>query len=390
MAIILAFVLGSCKDNELTKEIPLPQTSESEVGYELVDYQGLKVTVPKGFPKEALNPTSFPKYVDYLKNIGSVANRRVDAGGGADVSKIDAGYLINLMLETKKTYPDISKSPLKDKDLRQIMKDIPSIRNEQDMWKNNDIVFDYYSDLIREEALRKALKDPKAVKSNGRTDDAILLFAGTFVVYVAWVGWPYAWMLQAQNDADYRVVQDISGGLIPTSKPLPIAAAKDVDGEKGNAYRHSLWNALGVKYMIDAGVSKNRALERMRDVATTYEAIQNQWQLFGATNQFFWNDPQQAFGAVPDNLNSAMDLNNNLVGRTYMQANTSWGIWQIRSMPSYSQICDEMKNKANSSTNYTSRDDIWRIYDSGTPTNGFQQLKWWAYDDNYRSLVRVL
>jgi hypothetical protein len=51
------------------------------------------------------------------------------------------------------------------------------------MWKNNDIVFDYYSDLIREEVLRKALKDPKAIKSNGRTDDAILLFAGTFAVY---------------------------------------------------------------------------------------------------------------------------------------------------------------------------------------------------------------
>lgn len=163
---------------------------------------------------------------------------------------------------------------------------------------------------------------------------------------------------------------------------------------KNNAYRHSLWNALGMKYMIDAGVSKNSSADIMRDVATSYEAAQSEWQLFWNTASFPGNNPQQIFHWVnmsTISTSGAMDLNNNLVGRTYVYKNIGWGVFGLFRNLSYTEICDHLRTMAENAQYYDpiSASPILQQYDFGNPTNGLERLKWWPYDDDDRNLIYI-
>lgn len=355
-----------------------------------VVYQNVKVNVRADFPEQALNPASLSVYVAYLKGI-SESKARLAA---SELPNLSGQYILELLQEAKKQYPDLSNSPIDSKDLKMISKNFPSVKTEEDVWKNHDVIFDFYNDLIREDALRKALKGDKPKANGGRLanfEPMDLLAASP--IYALWVGWPFIWMQVARSDADHRVVTDVNNFMIPTNESLPIDNASKVDNERGNAFRHSVWNALGVKYMIDAGVSKTRALEKMRDVATTYEAMTGQWGILVATNDALWNNPQQAFDNVPQGNNNAMDLHNNMVGRTYMEKNTSWGIFGLRRMPSYSEICDELRNRSNTAIYRgplgSSPDPIYLIYDSGNAANGFYRLKWWGWDNFLQPLTFI-
>lgn len=357
-----------------------------------VMYRGIKAMVRADFPERALAPKTLVDYVEYLKGIQAPGARLA----ASDIPNLSGQYVLDLMLEIKKGYPDLSKSPIPDKDMKEIRKNFPTIVKEEDVWKNHDAVFHFYNDLIREDALRKALKEGKPKTGSGRVanfEPMDLLAASP--IYALWVGWPFIWMRRAQTDADHRVVTDVNNGMIPTSVPLPIEAdsAAKVNHERGNAYRHSVWNALGVKYMIDAGVSRNGALDKMRDVGTTYEAMRGAWRTFVAANDALWNNPQQAFDNVPRSNETAMDLHNNLVGRTYMQNNISWGLFGLRRMPSYSQICDELRVRAVNASYYgpveAFPNAIYAIHNPSDINDGFERLKWWSWDHTYRSLIYI-
>lgn len=382
---VLTMSMFSCNTSELADAEVSPTAEQLKS----ITYQGLPVNIRADFPQKALAPASFAEYTNYLKSVSS-PNART---GGTDISKMSGQYLLELMMEAKKNYPDLSKSPMAEKDLRQIRRSFPTIRTEEDVWKNHNVIFDFYNDLIREEALQKALKSPKVSTPNGRFSLGEGLAAlGSIPAYTLWVGWPFAWIKLAADDADRQILSDINTEVISNS-PQKIDHIRFCDGQRGNAYRHAFWNALSIYYMINAGVSKDRAIDKMRDVATTYEAgYKKESDIFWSANDFFWNDPQSAFDRVDiQSVNVAMDLHKNMVGRTYMEQNTSWGVWIARRMPSYDEIRAEMRSRAIGATETITNDAkvIHRIYDGGNPDHGFEILKWWNYDNHYRPLIYI-
>ncbi|HAK77058.1 MAG TPA: hypothetical protein DCR35_14035 [Runella sp.] len=81
------------------------------------------------------------------------------------------------------------------------------------------------------------------------------------------------------------------------------AGAQAQNDNSSNAFRHSVWNALSVKKLKDIGASEATATEIVRLFTSAYE----------------YND---AGTALVKNAASAMDLHNNLVGRSFKNYTT--------------------------------------------------------------------
>jgi hypothetical protein len=79
--------------------------------------------------------------------------------------------------------------------------------------------------------------------------------------------------------------------------------AQNQDNNSANAFRHSLWNALSVKKLKDIGASDATANDIVQRFTSAYE----------------YND---AGNALVKNAASAMDLHNNLVGRSFKNYTT--------------------------------------------------------------------
>ncbi len=107
------------------------------------------------------------------------------------------------------------------------------------------------------------------------------------------------------------------------------------DKWRGNAFKHMVWNAQGVKKMIWQGYSQWTAYDLTKQFTTAHE-----------------RDPNVNNGNLdPNNIDTAMDLHNNAQGRSYMKNNISWGVFGLRSMPSESSIKNDMANHCNDDVN---------------------------------------
>ena len=85
-----------------------------------------------------------------------------------------------------------------------------------------------------------------------------------------------------------------------------------------------------------------------------------------------------------------MDLNNNLVGRTYVYKNIGWGILGLFRNLSYTEICDHLRTMAENAQYYAPNQPgpILQRYDSD-PNEALDRLKWWPYDDNGQNLIYI-
>jgi hypothetical protein len=81
------------------------------------------------------------------------------------------------------------------------------------------------------------------------------------------------------------------------------AGAQNQNDNSSNAFRHSVWNALSVKKLKDAGANEATATDIVQRFTSAYE----------------YND---AGTALVKTAASAMDLNNNLVGRSFKNYTT--------------------------------------------------------------------
>jgi hypothetical protein len=81
------------------------------------------------------------------------------------------------------------------------------------------------------------------------------------------------------------------------------AGAQAQNDNSSNAFRHSVWNALAVKKLKDIGATEAAATEIVRQFTSAYE----------------YND---AGTTLVKNAASAMDLHNNLVGRSFKNYTT--------------------------------------------------------------------
>lgn len=86
-----------------------------------------------------------------------------------------------------------------------------------------------------------------------------------------------------------------------------------------------------------------------------------------------------------------MDLNNNLVGRTYVYKNIGWGILGLFRNLSYTEICDHLRNMAENAQYYdpiNGRVSMLQRYDANLD-EAVDRLKWWPYDDNGQNLIYI-
>ncbi|WP_428664782.1 DUF6973 domain-containing protein [Runella sp.] len=98
-------------------------------------------------------------------------------------------------------------------------------------------------------------------------------------------------MYQAANEANTYTDQRFGVG------------SQSQDNNSANAFRHSLWNALSVKKIKDAGSSEATAVDIVQQFTSAYE----------------YDDSGTA---LIKNAASAMDLHNNLVGRSFKNYTT--------------------------------------------------------------------
>lgn len=122
------------------------------------------------------------------------------------------------------------------------------------------------------------------------------------------------------------------------------AAFAGPDGKKKNSAKHAAWNCFGIRNIILTGVFKDPAITYVRKGTSAHEKTPT-----GGQNR---------------RLDNLMDLNSNMVGRSWMDSNTSWGLGPLRFMPNELAINAHMNNLANNGPKITYD---WHVLDRYPP-----------------------
>jgi hypothetical protein len=333
-----------------------PETSLETVPVqmEIMDFKGEKVMIDSSFPKALFNQSQeeFDKYYTALK-----ANSDAREAGGE--GNWTYNEINSLLSPYTKKYPNLSwEKEISETDLRRIYNDFPEVNNAEQVREKAGVIFDYYETLCKNEILRDLIAYERSRPAkNGRIagiSPGTLTEPEKNVLLNHPLKAPsYA---NAANDA-LSFTDLIYGNHL------------ELDGKKGNAFQHSTWNALIIRYVLkETPCSEDDAISFARQGTSAHE--------------------KNNAGEQQKTENSAMDLHNNMSARQWMRNQTKWGIGPFRSMPNVSDILNKMQERANSCTKQLKIDILlWH-------GNGDNQETWNnLYNNNTSSnehLVRVL
>lgn len=270
------------------------------------------MVIPEDFQKEHLflTPEEFESYYNGLSGDAGLKTE------GKKKSKISYEDLTAVLKKHLGKFPMInSVDPISDKDLKRIFKDFPDFETVAEVDSNRQVIFDYYQLLARPEIAVEV-----ASIENQNTDNAKLtgISPGTLSTPERnhLLGNP-AYALhyaQAANDASGSANQ-----LYPNHSQI----------SKGNAFRHAVWNALSILYILNGSpASENQAIDFTQDGTSAHEKDDS--------------------GNQVHNIDVLMDLHNNMSAREWMKIETKWGVGPLRKMPSFGNIIDTFYAKANS------------------------------------------
>ncbi len=219
---------------------------------------------------------------------------------------IPAKALYDFIGTAMKKYPDFSKKEFDDREFDMISKHIISIKSKEDANTKRFVIFEFYNFLLSKD-VEKFAKDylknkrPRGVSYYGANALEIWLTGldplGGFKVN------------QARNQA-VDMVQNQYPGL------------SHDNNDEVNAFKHCAWNALSVQELVSATWYKWGSLERARKFTCAHE---------------YFEDSNGDWVQSTNDAN-AMDLYNNLVGRTYMYETVNQHWWGTSNNPSNSQI----------------------------------------------------
>jgi hypothetical protein len=367
--IVLVVLLTACQSDKLIDA----KQSTVLVADKFVEFEGMTVRLPNEVSEEFFRMTDGKNLVAYaIKEIEkSLPNTRVAAQDY--LSGIPWSTIIEILNRESQKYPklDYSKEKLEDNILEKVKKDIPSIKNHKDAIDNSTFIFDYYNRLLRNDLL----KEVKKIKHSGaKTQEAVP--PGFY--YCAYF---YPQTALALNNAKNTVEDNIVNYV-----------GENDDTGFTNAFRHSSWNAIGVANCRKSGDSKLNALRNVRTLTSAYESS-------GVIPVFLMvaNDPSilivddLALFHKKGNAPSAMDLNNNMIGRTYLYNNMGYWPWQV---PTSGKIMDQMKIRAIYLRDSGAISDLVSIqnsYDINDSNNAWLRLYLWEYyNDMTRTLVKLM
>jgi hypothetical protein len=269
---------------------------------EVIMFKGIKVLKPASVPQEVFGFQTNYESAQFLRLLPA-------ATPSAREKVAPFPYAIPVFYETLKRvaqkYPKMDEWPYSEKDLKQISKDFPEIKTAEHVQKNSEVIVAYYDRLIQNDISVELpkLKNTKSGRLRSYDDNSNPYEATLANVF------PIAGLCVSNARYDSQAwTNERFGSHLP-------------DSWKGNAFKHAVWNAQGVRKMINSGYGRYESYNLMKLFATAHEQDPN---LGGAINA---ND-----------VNTCMDLHNNAIGRSYMKNSTGWGIFGVRNMPDENEI----------------------------------------------------
>jgi hypothetical protein len=336
LVFVFALTLFSCKEPEV-------QESTDQVGagkVEIIDFRGEKVVIPANFPKELLDHSqaSFDRYYETVS--GSSNSRSFSEG-----INITYEELLPILIKHNAKFPTItSEEGILEKDLKRIFSDFPTIETHKEANDKRVIIYEYYQTLCKRDVVLDVIQLENATGKNGRITE---LSPGSLTTpeknHLLLNPGFAQWYIQAANDVK-SLTQTFYGN--------------QDQGNKGNAFKHSTWNALTIRYILKGSpASENQAIDFTQDGTSKHEQLDNGDQIHDKY--------------------TAMDLHNNMSAREWMENETKWGIGPLRSMPSVDDIINTMLSRANSSAMHPMIDILnWHGGDNPTTWNNL-------YDNMY-------
>jgi hypothetical protein len=274
----------------------------------IVSFGSFRVRKPAGVPSKIFDLKDGEQVNTYLDNLYSKANARVSAHTTEDVSQAAYYSMVN---EIVKKYLDVDKPPYKQNNLSKIFRDFPDFKTIEDLEKNSEYILNYYNriiivDLKNELAVRKtSSKSARDYNNDGTPCERELsnqdVLAG-----------------QAYYNAKFDAI-NWTQAAFGTDVP---------DDWRGNAFKHAVWNAQGVRKMINAGRNQWAAYDWGKKIGTAHEL----------------DCPATPGTLNPNNASVCMDLHNNAMGRTYVKHAVRTNIWgTVRFTPSEASLREEFE-----------------------------------------------
>jgi hypothetical protein len=308
--IILSFtIIGSLSLNSCQKEeVDSVQESVTISQLETVDFNGENIILQNGLSKLDIR--------NYLANQSSdidvdAKNFRISASK-IDWSRISMEQLLEFISESFKKYPDLKKDSFDNIDMAKISKDIPSIKNKEEAKSKKSVISDYYNMLVIkdvEKLIEKHLKKARMLVDYGTATEFEKQKANDDPLAGLCFG------KIAKGEAE-TLTNDVFDEYLP-------------DNKKCNAFKHAVWNAVGIQELVQRTTNKWTSLNRIKKLACAHEYVL-------PTGETTW--------VLGNDLPNAMDLHNNLVGRTYMYRTINTFLGIAGNIPSDSKIRDTMKD----------------------------------------------
>ncbi|SKB55900.1 DUF6973 domain-containing protein [Dyadobacter psychrophilus] len=287
-----------------------PNEDASET-LDTIQFKGERVVIPGNFPKELFHQTQ-EEFDVYYESISGKGNARTSG----EVVLITYEELLPILVKHNAKYPLItSEEGILEKDLERVFRDFPDITTHEEANEKRALIYDFYQALCKRDVVAEVVALEGVKRENGRIlgpesgglttpeKNHLLLNPG------------YAqWYVQAAQDA-INLATTLFGNAVV--------------GNKGNAFKHSTWNALSIRFILKGSpASENQAIDFTQDGCSKHEQNDNGLQIH--------------------DKDSAMDLHNNMSAREWMENETSWGFGPFRKMPSVDEIINNMHSKANS------------------------------------------
>ncbi|MCE7065682.1 DUF6973 domain-containing protein [Dyadobacter sp. CY326] len=298
------FAISSC-DRPGADESVAP-----EIATEIIAFKGERVVVPANFPKELFGQTQ-EEFDNYYERLSQIKHAKTSG----EYAGITYEELLPILVKHNANYPVItSEEGILEKDLERVFRDFPDIETHEEANEKRGLIYDYYQTLCKRDVVAEviALERLRNARTAGPSPGSLTTPEKNHLLLNPGYAQHY---IQAANDVNFLT---------------PNIYNNDKDGNNANAFKHSTWNALSIRYILKGSpASENQAVDFTQDGTSKHEMNDD-----GSQNQI---------------KIVAMDLHNNMSAREWMANETSWGFGPFRKIPSVDDIIATMITKANSS-----------------------------------------
>jgi hypothetical protein len=214
-----------------------------------------------------------------------------------------------------KKYPDVSiDHEISETDQKRIYADFPNIKTVRQIREKSHIILAYYEALLKQEAVPAVVNYKKDNIKNGLRTNGI--------------GDPFGRMSPYEESVAMNHPRYVPGYTLAAGLAVEMANRYgSVDyGQRGDALRHGAWNCLIIRNTIILGASRDGAADYAQQCTTAHE--------INCANCYEYD------------LDTTMDLFNNISARTWMRSEVSWGVGVVRDMPTESRIEMQMRTWA--------------------------------------------